>query len=181
MKRIKKCEIKFDDGYLVTKADEVVCLPYEIRQQFDMLDEASQMIEYLEAQPQAQPAPNLDGFKRKTLRQKHEIKLDTPMLDKAVAEAKTMLSEIKDQKLVDDANYLCEKFEKLIDFCESEYIFEGNSYPERYDWPTWGNPLEVSADDVVDLIVALVQSPYTSTDKARKWFTAHETPEMLGF
>lgn len=171
MKRLKKCEIKFEDGYLITKDEDVVCLPYDIARQFDMLDEAVQMAAYLMAQPPASPAPNLDGFKRKTLfGERAKFTCDTPALDAAVDHAKDMLVDIKNQKHTDDANYLCEKFKKLIEFCESDYIFEQNSYPEKYEWDVWGNPLEVTADDVEDILLALAENPFCHIERIKDCF-----------
>lgn len=171
MKRIKKCEIKFDDGWLVTKDDEVIALPYDIARQFDMLDEAVQMVRHLEGQPPAAPTPNLDGFERLTLSHKRtKFTCDTPALDTAEATAKAMLQDIKHKQQADDANLLCEKFKDLIEFCASDYIFEQNSYPVKYDWYIWGNPLEVSADEVEDILLNLAESPFVKIENIKRVF-----------
>lgn len=171
MKRIKKCEIKFDDGWLVTKDDEVIALPYEIARQFDMIDEALQMADYLASQSPARPAPSLDGFERKTLsHERTKFTCDTPALDNAEASAKAMLQDIKHKQQADDANLLCEKFKDLIEFCASDYIFEQNSYPVKYDWYIWGNPLEVSADEVEDILLGLAKSPFVKVENIKRIF-----------
>lgn len=172
MKRFKKSDIKFDDGWLVTKDDEVISLPFEIARQFDMIDEALQMADYLASQSPARPVPSLDGFERKTLsHERTKFTCDTPALDTAEATAKAMFQDIKNQQHVDDANYLCKKFKKLIDFCASDYIFEQNSYPERYDWFTWGNPLEVTADDVEDILFSLAEHPCCRVKQVKDSFS----------
>lgn len=148
-----KSDLKFVDGYLIDKDDNVVALPAEVSKQINDLETRIQKLQYLDDQPEAQPQRSLDGFVRKTTRDVPVIMVDTPTIDDKVDEGKKILEEIRDLDKAIKVNEILTDFSEAFGWFHSERFVEGVDVV-RIDTPMIGDILEADADELIDDIIS---------------------------
>ena len=158
MKMYKKSTLSLIDGMLVSPDGDVVSVDSAIVSQANKLETLFQQGKYLMAQPEATPAPSLDGFERKSAFDISEAKFDvsTPILDAKAEETMALMDELDDMATASKANEMIEEFRELISFTMADYVFDcGTPVCLRFDTPTIGSVLELTPKDVSN-VVALV-------------------------
>ena len=150
-KMYKKSDLKFENGYVLTKDDEVVALPFKAAIQLNALETFLQKQEYLAGQPEAQPEPTLDGFERESILKSAVIEVETPALDEREKEGRQILKEIRGTEMAKLANCILENHEEAIRFLHEEKFVEGTEVI-LVDTPTIGDPLKADPDDVIKRI-----------------------------
>lgn len=158
MKMYKKSVLSLIDGMLVSPDGDIVSVDSAIVSQANKLETLLQQGKYLMAQPEATPAPSLDGFERKSAFDISESKFDvsTPILDAKAEETMALMDELDDMATASKANEMIEEFRELISFAKADYVIDcGTPVCLRFDTPTIGSILELTTKDVSD-VVALV-------------------------
>ena len=161
-KFVKKDKLTMKQGRIVTKKKgKVVGLPHDVFYQLSMLELAAQKLDYLIDQPDAQEAPSLAGFKKKSIFMNPEIdiKSGTPHLDKKIEEAKAIMDEIdllSDKETIEDILHC---FTALIRWCSEDEFVPGDCYLP-IDTPVLGNVLELDEDYVLGLVSKIVRGGY---------------------
>lgn len=155
-KMYKKSDLSYVNGYIVTKDDEIVLLPNDASNQLMHLEYELQKLEWLKNKPKL-PLIEYPDFVRKSEFETAvpEIAVETPLLDEQVQRSMKMREEIDNQKASKMANKFLAKYEKLFRFIGSDLFTEGDS-DIQFDLPTLGNPLELTADKVVQLVTAML-------------------------
>jgi hypothetical protein len=101
---------------------------------------------YLKDQPEATPAPSMDGFKRRSVCdiEVPHVVANTPTIDKRIEEAMAFAEEADDAYIAEKANAVFGYLVNLIDFVNSETVFVNYEYDEplMFDTPVLGNPFE---------------------------------------
>ena len=115
-KMYSKSDLKFEDGYVLTYEDEIVALPDGVAEQFNELETFMQQQKYLADQPEAQPEPSLDGFKRETIFEVPKVKIQTPAIDKLVEEKKQILHELRGETVAAEVNKILAKYQDAFRF-----------------------------------------------------------------
>ena len=157
MKRMKKNDLQFVDGYLCDKEGYVVAIDGDVVICANRLDTELQKKLYLDRQPKAQPMPSLDGFKREHL---NEVKVpqievvDTPVTDKRVAEAMAFVKEMEDQNIANKVNKEAEEYAALFAFVMSDdvWVYTDVDGTYEFDTPFLGNPLDLTQEHVLTVI-----------------------------
>ena len=156
MKMYKKSDLTIVDGLLVDgNSGNIIAPNIWIVNQANRLETLKQQVEYLKAQPTAQPAPSLKGFERVTDRETLTFVTDTPAIDAKVDEAMAIMDEIDDMHSVEHANAMAEEFAELIEFVSHDYVIDCEAMAKRFDTPTLGNILELTKIDVANIIAAV--------------------------
>jgi hypothetical protein len=158
MKMYKKSILSLIDGMLVSPDGDIVGVDPAIVSQANKLETLFQQGKYLMAQPEATPAPSLDGFERKSAFDISESKFDvsTPVLDAKAEETMALMDELDDMATASKANDMIEEFRELISFAMADYVVDcGTPVCLRFDTPTIGSVLELTPKDVSN-VVALV-------------------------
>ena len=158
MKMYKKSVLSLIDGMLVSPDGDIVSVDSAIVSQANKLETLLQQGKYLMAQPEATPAPSLDGFERKSAFDINEAKFDvsTPVLDAKAEETMALMDELDDMATASKANDMIEEFRELISFAKADYVIDcGVPVCLRFDTPTIGSVLELTPKDVSN-VVALV-------------------------
>lgn len=143
MKTYKKSKLSYVNGMLVTKKGKVVYPGSDVVRQANELEKMMQEYEYLKAQPEFQPKPSLEGFKRvherENLGKFHTL---TPTLDSEVKKTLALLRELDEKNDMDKANDEMAKHKELIDFLNSDVVvgLEADDI-ELFDTPTLGDVL----------------------------------------
>ena len=153
-KMYSKSDLKFEDGYVLTYEDEIVALPDGVAEQFNELETFMQQQKYLADQPEAQPEPSLDGFKRETIFEVPKVKIQTPAIDKLVEEKKQILHELRDETVAAEVNKILAKYQDAFRFMKQDKFVEGTK-AVAIDTPTLGNVLTLDANAVIETISAL--------------------------
>lgn len=158
MKIYKKSECAIIDGQ-VTFDSEVLYLSPVVYSMLHLLDEQVQKAEYLSAQPKAQAAPSLDGFKK---RSNYSLPLlekpKTPVGDKQVKIAMAIMRENDELVKVGEINGLITEMQPLFDWVASEHTSDSGTQHPRIDLPVLGNPLELTVDKLVECIKAVAEA-----------------------
>lgn len=158
MKAYKKSELKVVDGYLMTEDMQVVQVDPIVVRNMNALETFLQKASYVSDQPKAQAAPSLDGFERRTTARKYEVKVETPLTDKAVEEGVALMRELSQASDVRKVNEILEGFRAALDFLDSDIVVEQSMAGGgvRFDTPlideAFGDVLEASADDIVEAV-----------------------------
>lgn len=164
-KLIKKDKCKFIDGYIVKK-NRQVGIPYAVWASLNKLETILQQYYYLRNKPQYCEGPSLKGFKRKS---NLDAKIpyvdmpDTPTIDARVDEAIKFMAEADAMQSTAQINEALEDYHQLIKWLDDSKFFEGNCFCP-IDTYMLGNPLELTAEAVVDLIAMVVNSPIVIED-----------------
>ena len=164
-KLIKKSKCTFEEGHIIKK-NKVVGIPEIVWLQLNKLELVAQQYMYLKGQPEYQAGPSLDGFERRSALKSdrpYVEKPDTPVIDERVAQA---MAFIEETDAVNDAmkvNEIIDEYGELIDWCNAFKFIEGNC-TKPIDTPELGNPLELAAYDIVNIIKIIVSSPITLED-----------------
>lgn len=158
----KKSDLTFVDGYVLDEESNVVCLPSKVAEQLNDVETWLQRYNYLIAQPEAQKAPSLEGFERKSAFQRVRVTADTPVADRMVADAHSLLEELRNKEAVDTTNEIIGKYSALFDWLSADTFVEGNVVV-RMDLPTIGNPLEMDAIALANIIASIDSEDYVIT------------------
>lgn len=158
MKIYKKSECAIIDGQ-VTFESEVLYLNPVVYNMLHILDEQVQKAEYLNAQPKAQAAPSLDGFKKKS---NYSLPLlekpKTPAGDKQVKIAMAIMRETDEVNKVGKINELITEMQPMFDWVASEHTSDSGTPHARIDLPAIGNPLELTTDKMVEFIKTVAEA-----------------------
>jgi hypothetical protein len=166
LKLISKKDCRYENGYIVNADNELLCLDHKVEKQMALLDLVCQKLTHLEAQPVFQPAPSLCDFHRVTAAEKFRSwtpieEPETPTIDARVESSKAYRDELITQNDVRTANQIASQmFEELLDFCANEKFVEGLGMPERIDCVSLGNPLELTASEVMRKLLWISKSPF---------------------
>lgn len=154
MKMYKKSDLKLVNGLLVTEGGDVVMPDTCVVTQANELETLWQKAEYLAKQPSAQPMPSLDGFKRKSANDADALfTVTTPLMDKKAGEAIAIMDELDDMATCEKANALLAEFSELLRFVREDVVLDcGGSVPYLFDTPSLGSVLELTEQDLVDVI-----------------------------
>lgn len=156
MKMYSKKDLTIVDGYMLDSDGTVVQPVGDVIREACVLDTKLQKHNYLAAQPKAQAAPSLDGFKRKSIVEEVTIDSSTPLLDEKAAEAVAVMDEIDEFNKTADANHMLNWFSDLVRFVNSDKVVCSEiDEPILIDTPVLGNILELGIDDLVGLIAYL--------------------------
>lgn len=158
MKLYNKSDLAIIDGMLVADDGSIVLPDRRIIEQANELETLSQKHAYLAKQPSATPAPNLDGFERKSIKDSDlSISAHTPILDMKAEEAMALMDEIDDIATVNHANAMIDSFSELLAFTKADYVVgrESDGMIELFDTPTLGSVLELTRDDILEVIFAV--------------------------
>jgi hypothetical protein len=162
MKLYDKKELTFRKGMLVTKDGDALRIAEAITEQANALETKMQEQMFLKDQPEATPAPTLDGFERKSIaKKKIRVKCATPLLDEKIKKAEAFMDELD---AVDNANKVestANKFIDLIEFAEDDFVLaDVCGEPSVFDTPMLGNPLDYDCN----LIMAAISLATGLTD-----------------
>jgi hypothetical protein len=154
MKMYKKSDLKLVNGLLVTEDGEVVMPDVRVVRQANELETLWQKAEYLAKQPSAQPMPSLDGFKRKSIHDTDALfTVTTPLMDRKAEEAVALMDELDDMATCEKANALLSEFSALLRFVREDVVLGcGGEVPYLFDTPNLGSVLELTEQDLVDVI-----------------------------
>ena len=95
MKLYDKKELTFRKGMLVTKDGDALRIATAITAQANALETEMQKQMFLKDQPEATPAPTLDGFERKSIaKKKVRVQCATPLLDEKIKKAEAFMEEL---------------------------------------------------------------------------------------
>lgn len=137
MKAYKKSELEVVNGILMTRDMEVVAVDPAVVRNVNALETFLQKAEYVSEQPKAQAAPSLEGFERRTTARKYEVKVETPLTDKAVEDGVALMRELSQASDARKVNSILESFRPALDFFDNDYIVEVT----RFDAPAFDTPL----------------------------------------
>lgn len=156
MKMYKKSDLTLVDGMLVTEDGDIVIPDIRIIDEANALETMVQKKRYMDGQPEAVPAPSLEGFERISNNDvTGAFVAKTPMLDSKAEEALKIMEELDAIATTEKANEMHSMFEHLIQFVRTDYVIDTCSsfgVIEKFDMPLLGNPLELTVDDVADAI-----------------------------
>lgn len=157
MKMYKKSELSIVDNLIVTKDMEVVAVDDSVIWQANRLETMLQQAKFIAAQPDATPAPSLDGFERKSVDDdvKGVFNAHTPMLDRKAAETMAIMDELDDASTASKANELLSSFKELLKFVRSEYVMDRGICHEVFDTPLLGSPLEMTEETIVNAVAEI--------------------------
>lgn len=158
MKLYKKSDLSLtNNGLLVSKDGDIVLPDIKIVNQANELDLLAQQSEYLASQPEATPMPSLDGFERMSIKDgvKGYFHVKTPTLDQKFDEAMAIMDEIDGQNKAEHANRMLDAFVDFIEFVASDSVIDCGNELYCFDTPMIGNVLELTKDDVIEIIATI--------------------------
>lgn len=159
-KLIKKSKCEFEAGCIV-KEDELIGIPKVVHLQLNKLELMMQQYSYLKDQPAYNAGPSLDGFERQSVLASERPYVEapeTPVTDKLIAEAMAFMKEADKVSNAADVNTAIDNFGALVDWCATDKFIEGDCY-DKLDLYMLGNPLELTVDDIVNILKCIVESP----------------------
>lgn len=168
MKLYKKSELEFKDNKIIRKTDdgiEQIGVPAKVYILLNAMEERAQMAEYILSQDKPAPIPSCKGFEREHVKGgAGKLIACTPNLDAKVMEAQELIEELKASKEAEDVTKQLEALDPLIKWLNDEYIVDDDIY-DSFDLPRLGNPLELTAEDIVEVLVSEV--------RAQAWCEGH--------
>jgi len=158
IKMYRKSTLTLVNGLLVNQDNEIIMVDPAIINEANELETLLQKFSYINDQPEAQPMPTLDGFRRKSISDKNDMFFvaKTPTLDEMAKRTMMMMDEIDGHNTAAEANKMLRQFSKLIDFVDSDTIvgMDGSELV-KFDTPTLGSVLELTRKDVINVIATI--------------------------
>lgn len=159
MKLYKKKNLTFSNGMLVTKKNKVVNINVDIVDQANYLETLSQKLAWLKEQPKSCSGPDFGKFKRMHSGTKVKLDTETPTLDKEVEKSLKLMDEIDHYNTTEQAESIINKeFKELVEFVNNKEIINSYSHVSKFDTPTLGNPLELTNEDIIRIVVEAVEA-----------------------
>lgn len=150
MKFYKKSKLKYVDGYLTTKKGKIVMIDNEIIDLANELEERYQRALWEIVHPEPEIDTNAPEFKRLSERKPNKTTLETPYLDEKTEQTMKIMEEIDALSKVHELNNDLLGMKPLLDFVKSDKVIECESGTlHRFDLPILGDPLKLSAEDIV--------------------------------
>jgi len=152
-KLVSKSDLEFDQGY-VTYDGDVVSIGLALTRQLNELETKVQEARYLHRQPDAQPVPSMDGFERQsTINAICMDSPDTPELDASVERAMRIAKEIDAIDTSKKLNKVFSEYDKVAEFLATDKVLVDDAIIERIDTPVLGNPLELTGEKLLKILV----------------------------
>lgn len=153
MKMYNKSDLKLVNGMLVNAVGDIVASDPKVVEQANELETLAQKVAFLAKQPDATPMPSLDGFERESIdKNKVKFNAETPLLDLKAKESMYIMDELDDVKAAKHANEMADNFKELISFVSDECVIDFGGTVAKFDMPTLGSVLDLTVDDVTDVI-----------------------------
>lgn len=152
MKLYDKKELTFHKGMLVTKDGDALRIAEAITEQANTLETKMQEQMFLKDQPEATPAPTLDGFERKSIAKKKKVLVQcaTPLLDEKIKKAEAFMDELDTVDNAKKVESTANKFIDLIEFAEDDFVLADTcGEPSVFDTPMLGNPLDYDCEPIL--------------------------------
>ena len=155
-KLIKKSNLSFKFGYIVDDDGNAYGIPADVFNQLNEIEELLQKKNYLEAQPEAQKAPSLDGFVRKSSFDLPNIKSKTELLDAEIEKSLKLMDEIDVMHNTEIANRaIKERFAACVRWCCEDMILVDPNNAVRFDLYLLGDPLKIDEEKIMLAIAEL--------------------------
>lgn len=153
-KLVSKKDLKYVNGYITDNEGTVVNIDYRIAHFLNKLEVCIQKAKYIKAQPECQFPPSLDGFELESEHKVYKIEEPkTPKLDARANLAKGILDEMVAVNNAKECNEFIKANAVVFEWLDSDLIVVDSSEAGvRFDLPTLGNPLELTAEGVMDII-----------------------------
>ena len=141
---INKSDLHVDEGYLLDDDDNLIDIPKQaaILEQFHRFVEFLEKAAYLEAQPDASPAPSLEGFNRKVTRLDVASDLIMPddwamdILEDKADEKHLIDAALEEVVFTDQVREVAKDFLELFEWAEKEtfkQVGEKNFHCDKWD------------------------------------------------
>ena len=151
-KMISKAELEYKGGYLV-KGDDVIVIDPDIVNQACMIDSLKQANEFYKKNGGAGvPGADMEKFRAKSETPRPYLEANTPLMDKKVEESLGLMKELDSVSTANAANDMLRKVDELIQFALDDYVISIEGQPVKFDLPSLGNPLEFTAQEIIDII-----------------------------
>lgn len=153
-KLISKTDLKYVDGYIMDDDNNILAIHGKVVDFLNDLEISVQKAEYIKAQPKGKMPPTIQGFKPKSERKVYSVEVpETPNLDARAALAKHILDETLAVSTAASYNSFIEENADVFEWLDAERVIVGNAMiAQRFDLPTLGNPLELTAEKVIEII-----------------------------
>lgn len=152
-KLVSKKDLKYVDGYIMD-GDSIVSIGGNIVKFLNDLDVSVQKAKYIESQPKGQMPPSLRGFVPRSERKLYQVEEPkTPKLDERAALSKSILDEMTALHEASAYNGYIKANSAVFEWLDAERIVVYDvGDVERFDLPTLGNPLVLTAKELIDII-----------------------------
>lgn len=150
MKLYNKEKLKFVDGVLVTKKDKVAMPSKSVIAQANQLETMVQQTMHINSQPDAQPAPTIDGFNRVHRYQAPIVDCRTPLLDEKAELSLALMEEMDKKEHADKLQEMIDHFASLIEWVHRDSFIASECEDfASFDTPILGDPLTWTEETVV--------------------------------
>lgn len=160
-KLINKKDLRFENGYILTKDNEIVNFNCRVTGMLNELELLNQQIKWVKDHP-VEDEKVQDTFKREFMyapdvSDLHEKEPKTPLHDKKIEEAKAFMAETDKVNTVADINEWLDRHAYELSRLEESFIVYDPGFPERYDLPTIGNPLKITTNKIKSILKAAAE------------------------
>ena len=152
-KLVSKKDLKYTNGYIMY-GDAIVSIGGNIVKFLNDVDVSVQKAKYIKSQPKGQMPPSLRGFSPKSERKLYQIEEpNTPKLDERAALSKSILDEMTALNQASAYNDYIKANPAVFEWLDAERVVVYDvGDVERFDLPTLGNPLMLTAKELIDII-----------------------------
>lgn len=158
MKMYDKKDLRYQNGYLV-KGEEIVSVDNEVVDLFNQIDIDIQHTRFNRARKTKSDMISEifdHDFTPKSEYAKPVIDLETPSLEAKTKETMEILRELDGLEAKDKINNRLDGLRPVTRFVLDDFIVETEQPTQhRFDLPTLGDPLKLSIDDIIELVVEI--------------------------
>lgn len=154
----KKSKLTYKNGYIV-KDDKVIGVPNRIVAGLNGLERQLQEAKFNHDNPveSVKPRPEF-GFQTERGDVFCRVVAVTPNLVEAVEKTMKIMDELDDVSWAERANKAFAVYQDIIDWvCDKHVVACKQQSQLRFDLKFIGNPLELTKDDIVEIIMAIEQ------------------------
>lgn len=161
MKLISKDKLVMKQGRIVeVETNEIIGVPNEVHLLAAKLETAIQQADYLDQQAPFSPVPTLDGFKRKSIKDKGKWRIEpkpTPVHDQLAEQAEAFMDEADDMQRAGDLQHAVDGYAPLLEWLDAEEVPVAQHYNINViDTPVLGDLLDLTSEQVIAHLERLV-------------------------
>lgn len=157
MKMYKKEDCQYKGGYIVC-GDDVVGVPNQLVALVNRVEHDVQFAKFT-AERKAKPVEEAVFAIKSEHAKPITVQADTPKLDEFVAKSIEIMDDIDLIGKVDELQKYIDEIEPVFAFAEEDFVISHDQQSQlRFDLPTLGNPLELTAEKLQTFAQAIIEA-----------------------
>ena len=162
MKFVKKSDLTYREGYLVNSEGNIMDVPTSVVWGLNHLETLEQKAAYARSKKQTIEEPKEFQFLNEHDIAEIKFNVDTPHIDAKIAQSLGIIEEVKAMGAIKEMERIADLVMSALRWVHNESFVseEADTYQDRFNLATIGNPLNLTLDECITIIADYVSAEY---------------------